>query len=236
MLLVYVGLIGADGPGVQGRCPKGFIPSRTRATSSSTPSSPTAPASARTDAVVARLSRDRPQDARASPTPSTCPGYSILLSTNISNVGGMFVILEPFEERKGHAGPRPPTRSPTSCASSSPRSSKARVARLRRAAGRRPGQHRRLQAAGAGPRAARAWQRCRAPCRTSPLQGNPGPAPDRPVQQLQRQPAAALRRRSTGRRPRARRSSLDDLNRHAPGVPRLVLRQRLPRSRTATGR
>jgi multidrug efflux pump len=29
------------------------------------------------------------------------PGYSILLSTNISNVGGMFVILKPFEERKG---------------------------------------------------------------------------------------------------------------------------------------
>ena len=30
------------------------------------------------------------------------PGYSILLSTNISNVGGMFVILQPFEDRKGH--------------------------------------------------------------------------------------------------------------------------------------
>lgn len=29
------------------------------------------------------------------------PGYSILTATNISNVGGMFVILKPFEERKG---------------------------------------------------------------------------------------------------------------------------------------
>jgi len=29
------------------------------------------------------------------------PGYSVLMSTNISNVGGMFVILEPFEKRKG---------------------------------------------------------------------------------------------------------------------------------------
>lgn len=28
------------------------------------------------------------------------PGYSILMATNISNVGGMFVILEPFEKRK----------------------------------------------------------------------------------------------------------------------------------------
>ena len=33
------------------------------------------------------------------------PGYSILLSTNISNVGGMFVILKPFEERAGELGP-----------------------------------------------------------------------------------------------------------------------------------
>jgi multidrug efflux pump len=30
------------------------------------------------------------------------PGYSILTGTNISNVGGMFVILAPFEERAGH--------------------------------------------------------------------------------------------------------------------------------------
>jgi multidrug efflux pump len=31
------------------------------------------------------------------------PGYSTLLSTNISNVGGMFIILEPFEDRAGKA-------------------------------------------------------------------------------------------------------------------------------------
>ena len=30
------------------------------------------------------------------------PGYSILLSSNISNVGGMFVLLKPFEERAGN--------------------------------------------------------------------------------------------------------------------------------------
>jgi len=28
------------------------------------------------------------------------PGYSILTSNNISNAGGMFVILAPFEERR----------------------------------------------------------------------------------------------------------------------------------------
>src|SRR5262249_49509252 len=32
------------------------------------------------------------------------PGYSVLVSTNISNVGGMFVILKPFEERAGKPG------------------------------------------------------------------------------------------------------------------------------------
>jgi len=31
------------------------------------------------------------------------PGYSPVLSTNISNIGGMFIILEPFEDRAGIA-------------------------------------------------------------------------------------------------------------------------------------
>jgi multidrug efflux pump len=29
------------------------------------------------------------------------PGYSVVLSTNVSNVGGMFIILKPFEDRAG---------------------------------------------------------------------------------------------------------------------------------------
>src|ERR1051326_1883797 len=29
------------------------------------------------------------------------PGYSVLTSNNISNVGGMFIVLKPFEERAG---------------------------------------------------------------------------------------------------------------------------------------
>ncbi len=28
------------------------------------------------------------------------PGYSVLTSSNISNVGGMFITLKPFDERK----------------------------------------------------------------------------------------------------------------------------------------
>jgi multidrug efflux pump len=36
------------------------------------------------------------------------PGYSILTGTNISNVGGIFVILRPFDDRKGKAGATAP--------------------------------------------------------------------------------------------------------------------------------
>src|SRR5262249_18513491 len=36
------------------------------------------------------------------------PGYSILTGTNISNVGGMFVILKPFDDRKGKPGTTAP--------------------------------------------------------------------------------------------------------------------------------
>ena len=106
----------------------------------------------------------------------------------------MFVILEPFEERAGkpelerHRGRRP------SCASSSAKIQEAQVGRLRRAAGRRPGQHRRLQAAGAGPRGAGPAGPARARSHNLAEQGNARPAAGRPVQQLQRQPAAALRR------------------------------------------
>ncbi len=32
------------------------------------------------------------------------PGYSILTCTNLSNVGGMFVILKPFDQRIGKPG------------------------------------------------------------------------------------------------------------------------------------
>ncbi len=75
------------------------------------------------------------------------PGYSTLLSTNISNVGGMFVILEPFEERKGD---------PELHGQSDRRRTAAEVRRLpgshdwrvRRTARRWPGHHRRHQAAG----------------------------------------------------------------------------------------
>jgi multidrug efflux pump len=53
----------------------------------------------RTDGLVRELS----EIARSTPGVAhtiAVPGYSLLLGANISNVGGMFVILEPFEDRK----------------------------------------------------------------------------------------------------------------------------------------
>ena len=107
----------------------------------------------------------------------------------------MFVILEPVRgAQAGKPGARRRRDRRPSCASSSPRSSRRAVGRLRRPAGRRPGQHRRLQAAGAGPPRRRAARRCKARVQNLAVQGNQDPRPGRPVQQLQRQPAAALRR------------------------------------------
>ena len=45
--------------------------------------------------------QDRPADTEGVAHTIDLPGYSTILGTNISNVGGMFVILEPFEERAG---------------------------------------------------------------------------------------------------------------------------------------
>jgi multidrug efflux pump len=56
----------------------------------------------RTDKVVremSKLAREEPGVAHT----IDLPGYSAVLGTNISNVGGMFVILDPFEERAGKA-------------------------------------------------------------------------------------------------------------------------------------
>jgi multidrug efflux pump len=98
-LLVYVGLIGLTVLGFK-VVPKGFIPEQDKGYLVVNAQLPDGAALGRTDAVVKRLS----EIARNTPGVAytiDVPGYSILLSTNISNVGGMFVILQPFEERKG---------------------------------------------------------------------------------------------------------------------------------------
>ena len=136
------------------------------------------------------------EDARASRTPSTCPATRSLTSTNITNVGRHVRDSRAVRGARRASRSCGATRSPTELREAVSREiQEAQVGRLRRPAGRRPGQHRRLQASGAGPRRRRAARRCKARCRTWPTQGNSQPRPGRPVQQLQRQPAAALRRR-----------------------------------------
>ncbi|HVS37869.1 MAG TPA: efflux RND transporter permease subunit, partial [Gemmataceae bacterium] len=54
----------------------------------------------RTDEFVKELAAEIRKDKGVDHTIEV-PGYSILLSSNISNVGGMFVLLKPFEERAG---------------------------------------------------------------------------------------------------------------------------------------
>jgi multidrug efflux pump len=100
VLIVYVGLIGLTLLSFK-VVPKGFIPEQDKGYLVVNAQLPDGAALGRSDALVARLS----EIARKTPGVAytiDVPGYSILLSTNISNVGGMFVILQPFEERKGH--------------------------------------------------------------------------------------------------------------------------------------
>jgi multidrug efflux pump len=100
-LLVYVGLVALTVLAFK-VVPKGFIPEQDKGYLVVNAQLPDGAALGRSDAIVEKLS----EIARKTPGVAytiDVPGYSILLSTNISNVGGMFVILKPFEDRKGHS-------------------------------------------------------------------------------------------------------------------------------------
>ncbi len=98
-LLIYAGLIVCTVLGFK-IVPVGFIPEQDKGYLVINAQLPDGASLARTDAVVARLSEIARKTHGVAYT-IDLPGYSTLLSTNISNVGGMFVILEPFEERAG---------------------------------------------------------------------------------------------------------------------------------------
>lgn len=92
MALTYLALV---------RVPQGFIPEQDKGYLVVNAQLPDGANLGRTDEFIRRLS------AEARETPGVAhtidiPGYSTILSTNISNVGGMFVILAPFEERVGN--------------------------------------------------------------------------------------------------------------------------------------
>jgi multidrug efflux pump len=98
VLLMYAGLIGLTYWSFRA-VPKGFIPEQDKGYLVVNAQLPDGASLERTDAVVRQMS----QIARKTPGVAhtiEVPGYSLLLSTNLSNVGGMFVILDPFEERK----------------------------------------------------------------------------------------------------------------------------------------
>ncbi|MGE5820765.1 MAG: efflux RND transporter permease subunit, partial [Deltaproteobacteria bacterium] len=83
--------------------PKGFIPEQDKGYLVINAQLPEGASLERTDKMVAQISEVTRKTKGVAYTIDV-PGYSILLSTNISNVGGMFVILDPFEERAGKPG------------------------------------------------------------------------------------------------------------------------------------
>ncbi len=99
-LLVYGVLIGLTYVGFR-VVPVGFIPEQDKGYLVVNAQLPDGASLERSDEVITRMT-DLAQSTEGVGHAISVPGYSILTGTNISNVGGMFVILEPFEERAGH--------------------------------------------------------------------------------------------------------------------------------------
>jgi multidrug efflux pump len=99
-LLVYAGLIGLTVLGFK-TVPTGFIPEQDKGYLVVNAQLPDGASLERSDGVVRRMTEMALKTEGVGHTISV-PGYSILTGTNIPNVGGMFVILAPFEDRAGH--------------------------------------------------------------------------------------------------------------------------------------
>jgi multidrug efflux pump len=99
MLVVYGGLIGLTILGFKA-VPMGFIPQQDKGYLVVNAQLPDGASLERSDEVIVRMTQMALKTEGVAHAISV-PGYSILTSTNIPNVGGMFVILAPFEERAG---------------------------------------------------------------------------------------------------------------------------------------
>lgn len=99
-LLMYAGLMVLTYMGFQA-VPVGFIPEQDKGYLVINAQLPDGAALDRTDQVIREMSKIAREEDGVAHT-IDLPGYSAVLGTNISNVGGMFVILDPFEERAGH--------------------------------------------------------------------------------------------------------------------------------------
>ncbi len=100
-LLVYGGLMGLTYLGFRA-VPIGFIPEQDKGYLVLNAQLPDGAALDRTDKVVREMSKIAREVPGVAHT-IDLPGYSAVLGTNISNVGGMFVILDAFEKRAGKA-------------------------------------------------------------------------------------------------------------------------------------
>ncbi|MCI0458488.1 MAG: efflux RND transporter permease subunit [Gemmataceae bacterium] len=99
VLLAYAGLMALTFQGFR-TVPVGFIPEQDKGYLVVNAQLPDGASLERTEAVVAHL-RDIALKTPGVDHTISVPGYSIVLGTNLTNVGGLFVILKPFEERKG---------------------------------------------------------------------------------------------------------------------------------------
>jgi multidrug efflux pump len=98
-LIAYGCLMGLTVMGFR-TVPVGFIPEQDKGYLVLNAQLPDGSALDRTDKIVREMSKIAREEHGVAHT-IDLPGYSAVLGTNISNVGGMFVILDPFEERAG---------------------------------------------------------------------------------------------------------------------------------------
>lgn len=99
VLLIYVGLLGLTYYAIM-KVPQGFIPEQDKGYLVVNVQLPDGASLDRTDALIRKLSETAREVDGVAHT-IDLSGYSTILSTNLTNAGGMFVILEPFEERAG---------------------------------------------------------------------------------------------------------------------------------------
>jgi multidrug efflux pump len=99
LLALYGGLLVLTWKGYE-TLPKGFIPDQDKGYLVVNVQLPEGASLSRTEELVRKLG-DEARATKGVAHTIEVPGYSVVLGTNLSNVGGMFVVLEPFEERKG---------------------------------------------------------------------------------------------------------------------------------------
>ena len=222
VLLVYGGLLYLTYWGFT-NAPSGFIPMQDKGYLLVNMQLPDAASVERTEQVMRRIEKIARETKGVKHTVAIA-GQSILLGANAPNFGAMYVMLNDFHERsaRGLSGEEIAA---TLQASFQEEIDGRAGGRLRGPAGRRPGHGGRIQDHHRRPRRHRA---CR-PAESGEKIVDQRPAsrrPARPVQQLPRRHPLAL----PGHRPRPGQNHgrVDCRGvQHAPGLPRLAVRQRL---------